>query len=1122
MEELLKILAKEDISISVTNEKELELNYDGDYIDETLLQEIRKYKNDLIAYLSKYKKANQHCTIQPVNERTKYRASFGQKRIWLLSQRKEGSAAYNLSNLREIKNCDTLKFKKALEYLIERHESLRTVFNLGEDGHLYQHIQEPNEIKSFFECRDYRDKSEEDIKNEIREYAKVPFDLTTGPLFKVYLFQKNSEDYIMYYNMHHIISDGWSLDVVINDMMIFYKSLLKEEKVQVESLSIQYKDFASWQLESFENGSLNKERAYWLESLKGNIPLLNLSKTKKRPEVKTFNGEKLQTILNIEVTSKIREFIKEHKGSTYSFLLTMWNILLYKYTGKKEFVIGVPVAGRGLEELENQIGFYVNTIPLKNNINSEDSFLETFSRISKRMLEGISNQMCPLDKIIEDLKIPKDISRNPLFDILLTYQSIRKKKIEPDQEIALETIKLDKTTTNAKLDLDIDFLEHQNYITLEVTYNTDICEENFVRELIKRFKKVVDFVLVNNESYIKDIKYLSDGERTFLINKLNQTNENFNLDLTVLDLFKKQVKSNPNAIAIAYNNGTLTFAELDKLSNQLANGLKKEYGVGKLHVIAIYLEQEERSVISLLGILKLGATYVYVAPEMPQERKEFILKDSKAKLVITDVEFKPDINDIHFSGEIFVIDANFESSWDTSIVYSISSKEIPAYLIYTSGSTGTPKGVVVSHGSLVNYLEWARIYYSDNGTVNLSFGLFTSLTFDLTITSLFLPLVSGNTLTIFKAKEGVSTKLEKYINSNIACIKLTPAHIDVLNLIEIPNQSRISVAIVGGDTLKPHHIGILKNINPDIKIYNEYGPTEATVGCVVKEITSQNEKILIGKPVANTQIMILSEDLELMPFGEVGEICIGGVQLAQGYLNKPKLTKEKFVVNPFNINERLYRTGDLGRWLPNENIDFLGRVDHQVKINGHRIETGEIESALLDIYNIQQAVVIAVENSNGTLQLVGYLVSDDEIDQHEIQNVLSKKLPEYMIPKIYVKLEEIPLTHNGKIDRKGLPDPVFDIEYVPPSSQMEKKITELWQENLNIEKIGIHDNFYSLGGDSLKAIRIKIEIYNKFDIDFEIAELFMYTTIKKLSEEIVSRQLKKEETLGEVVDKVTI
>ncbi len=1116
MEKLIKRLIKEDIGISINSKNELELSYDSDYIDGNLLEEITKHKQELIQYLRRFHNKTPH-KISQVVEKTKYKASLGQKRIWMLSQFKEGSVAYNLSNLRDIGHFEITKFKKALDYLIHRHEILRTVFKIEEDGELYQYISKVHPVDSFFEYKDYRDKSNEQIKEEIKQYAKIPFDLAQGPLFKVYIFQTDSDRYMMYYNMHHIISDGWSLEVIQKDLMFFYEALVAGTEINKEKLSIQYKDYSSWQLESIENGSFDKEKKYWTEHLKGDFPLLNLSSNTKRPEIKTFNGKKLQTIINIEATNEIKSFVNKYRGSIYSFLLTTWNILLYKYTGEKEFIVGVPVAGRGIEELENQIGFYVNTIPLKNNINSEDTFLETFKRISENMLEGISNQMYPLDRIIEDLGVNKDVSRNPLFDILLTYQSIRKMKLESSQEKALENMKLDKTTTKAKLDLDIDFLEHQNYITFEVTYNTDIFQEGFVRKLISHFKQLIDSILKTPDSDIKKIDFLSSEEKIHQLKELNNTQKQFDLDKTIVEVFREQVNKTPNAIAISFKNESITFKELDRKSNYLAHELIRK-GVEKEDLVPICIDKNIEMVIGILAVLKSGGAYVPVDPNYPKERLDFIIEDTNSSFILSSSNFKSIVGR-YDSKNIIYLDEKLEivpeDNWDSPKT-EFSTNNL-AYVIYTSGSTGKPKGVKIEHKSLMNFLFSMSDYFTFNQ--NLKFLSLTTFTFDISILELLSPLLSGGKLILVGDKESKDPEqIIDIINTTKPnCIQATPSRWQMLMTSGWNNNENITL-LSGGESIDYELKERLTEVSN--KVWNLYGPTETTIWSCISRL-EKGKKINIGKPIANTDVYILDEHLSLIPQGMVGQLCIGGLGLSRGYLNRPNLTSEKFIPHPFKKEEHLYLTGDLARWSPDGTIEFLGRNDHQVKINGYRIEMGEIESALIDIDNIQQAVVLAIKNS-GVKQLVGYLVSEEEIDQQEIQSILMHKLPEYMVPRIYVKLEKMPLTHNDKINRKVLPLPVLKQDYVAPSNQIEKVIAELWGENLNIEKIGVNDNFFRLGGDSLKAIRINLEINSKFNIDFEMSELFKLTTIKKLSEAIISKQQNEKETQRQIVDKITI
>ncbi|MEP6931634.1 MAG: non-ribosomal peptide synthetase, partial [Flavobacterium sp.] len=557
-------------------------------------------------------------------------------------------------------------------------------------------------------------------------------------------------------------------------------------------------------------------------------------------------------------------------------------------------------------------------------------------------------------------------------------------------------------------------------------------------------------------------------------------------------------------------------------TDRLAYTLKENYNVESGDFVGIQLNRSEWVIISILGILKAGAVYIPIDSELPSDRKTYIFEDADLKLLITETAF---IFDMDFDGNIFSVDVEFDTNLEVEFEKQTILLQNQAYVIYTSGSTGNPKGVKIAHSSLTNYLLWGKNYYSANGSRNLDFGLFTSLSFDLTVTSLFLPLISGGTLTIFETTDDISQLLTAYVSSNISSIKLTPAHISILESLDLP-ATALELAIVGGEALLENQVRILQKLNPNIRIINEYGPTEATVGCIIYDVKDAQETVLIGKPIANTQIYILDEFLNPCAIGVIGELYISGNGLATGYSNREDLTKEKFISNPFREDALMYKTGDLGKWLADGNIDYTGRIDDQVKIRGYRIELGELENSLSNIPQIKQSVV-AVKEDNGEKYLVAYYVADDTLDKNLIQTQLLEVLPDYMLPSYYIQLDSMPITTNGKVDKKLLPSvadaDLIRTEYVAPTDEVESELVEIWQRVLNRDKIGITDNFFFLGGQSIKAIMVIAEIKKAFNIKIELDVLFNNPEIKTIAADIRNKIWYSQELTEEnITDKIII
>lgn len=997
-----------------------------------------------------------------------YPLSPSQYRLWVLSQFKDLSTAYNmpyditLDGTYDFKNLD-----KAIHAAVDRHEILRTTFKANDKGEIRQWIT-PKETTEF--NIEYLDFSEAEFPTQsaqayIKKDAYTPFDLANGPLVRVSILQISKEQFILYYNMHHIISDGWSMEVLAKDILHYYEAFQQQQTPTIDHLAIQYKDYAVWQLAQLQNNAFQAHEAYWLEALSGELPLLDLPSTKQRQLVKSYEGQGFETYLSTETTQQLKSFSQQYGGSTFISLLAFWNLLLHKYTSSNDIIIGTSVAGRDDEALENQIGFYVNTLALRNSIYPKDSFVTFYDKIKQNTLKAYEHQAYPFDRLVEKLDIKRDGTRNAVFDVMLTMHNASKHETEITDGIESTGFKM------SKFDIDIICKEVGEGIQVSITYNTNIYHASMIQNLMRHYKQLMTAVLKNPKEKIQAITFLSEEEQHKQLITFNDTETSYEEDVTVLDLFQQQVLKTPNAIALEAENTSYSYKELEVVSNQFAQYLSSTHEVELEDIVAIHLDKSEWMLIAILGILKCGAAYVPLDINYPKRRLDFIQKETKYKACITKDEIASFIQDK--SGyAIYVEGLNKPKASNL------------AYIIYTSGSTGTPKGVMLTHASLSNYLQWGRSEYLDkNRLKNTNFGLFTSLSFDLTVTSIYLPIISGGTLVVSKANEDVSEHLKAYFESDIACVKITPAHISILPSIGV-TTTKVAVAIVGGDMLTQHHIDILRDLNPDIKIYNEYGPTEATVGCTIYEVGKQKEAVLIGKPIANTQAYVLDSFHQLQAEGVTGELCIGGNGLAKGYLNRSELTSEKFIPHPFYPNKRVYKTGDLAKWLPDGNLVLLGRIDNQVKINGYRIELQEIERQLVSHNEVTQAVVGVREVTIGEKELIAFVVSKNTIETVALRSYLTDKLPVYMLPNYIVPVAEIPLTPNGKTDMRTLlaidTDTLSSNEtYVAPTTDQEKALVAVWEDVLKRDNIGIHDNFYSLGGDSIKSIQIVARLKQK-------------------------------------------
>ncbi|KQO25541.1 hypothetical protein ASF10_23690 [Flavobacterium sp. Leaf82] len=1106
MRELIDRLRQNKIHVSLDNEN-LKLKFDHHEIPNSLLEEIKKNKIEILQFLKDNSKSNNLYTpIDPAAISKSYPLSASQYRLWILSQFQGGSVAYNMPAAVRIKGkIDILKFEKSFKILIDRHEILRTKFKTNEDGENRQYIVAAESLNFRITYEDYSllQNQEAMIADYLQTQNNIPFDLTKDILLRVFLIKQQEDDYVLFLSLHHIIGDGWSMELLISEIIKIYNALTNEKEINLPILKIQYKDYAVWLNSSLQQEKQKTSEQYWLNQFKGELPVLDLPGFKSRPLLQTYNGDRLKHKFSKHFSDRIKLFSKENDVTVFMILMTGINSLLYRYTGQNDIVLGTPIAGREHPDLENQIGLYLNTLAIRTQFEKNLSFLDLLHTEKKILLEAYKHQSYPFDALVGKLHLKRDASRSALFDVIIDFKNVSETdNITLQQLEGIEISEYDFKNKVAKVDLNFTFIETQE-LDLIIDYNIDIYDSYSIEKMFAHFENLLMELLENPDRIIETIQYLTDKEKNQLLIEFNNTETYYLKEKTIIDLFEEQVNKTPKNIALLFEGKQFTYSEFDTKVNQLADCLIKIYGIKEGDTVGVQLNKNQWSIITILGILKVGAVFVPIDPELPAARKSFVAEDAGIKLLITEVAYLLDLG--FYSGAVFSIDVEFESSEfnENFEKLEIDPKNL-AYIIYTSGSTGNPKGVMIEHESLSNYLYWAKSAYLEEDLSNTNFGLFTSLSFDLTLTSLFLPLVSGGSLHLFDADKEISNILKQYFQSEISCVKLTPSHISILESLDIKGSS-IELAIVGGEELRKSHVNTLRKINPKIKIYNEYGPTEATVGCVVYEVKSNDESILIGTPISNTSILILDDYQGLQSQGKSGEIYISGSGLARGYINNPELTSEKFIHNPF-MDGRMYKTGDLGFWLPDGNIKFLGRKDHQVKIRGHRIELEEIENQILEFSEDLKHVVVAVKESNDDKNLVAYFVSDSVVDKSELRAFLNENLPDYMIPGFYVAITELPLTSNGKIDRNKLPDvdsqDIIKNKYIAPRNETEEDLIKIWEEVLGIEKIGISDNFFELGGHSLVMVQVINRLYKKSGKSISFSDFFKNPTIESLADKL--------------------
>ena len=1033
--------------------------------------------------------------IEPVAASADYALSHGQKRLWIQEQLQPGLVAYSRPIAFEWKGeLNQVALEHAFEEVVARHESLRTVFVVveGEPRQRILSVEEAAFVPHYQDLRSQADPEQVAIKLA-DEQASAAFDLSQGPLLRVKLLQTDEQTYCLLLTIHHIISDEWSMQVLVREVLSLYGAYHEGLPSPLSALPIQYKDYAAWQQGQLSGAALLAHQQYWLEQLSGEVPLLELPTDRPRPALQTYRGHRLGWQLNQALSGELEALSQQQGVTLFMVLLAGLNTLLYRYSGQSDLIVGSPIAGRQHADLEEQIGFFINMLPLRTQVDGQGSFVDLLKGVKQTTLGAYAHQAYPFDRLVEDLQLVRDPSRSPLFDVVLVVDG----SVDPATHpvLGLEEVEIAPAAvaiTSSLFDLVVRFSQQGPGLSLSIEYNTDLFEQSSIERMGVHLESLLSALVAEPLLPLQQVGYLSESERHQLLVDFNATTTEWDSEQTLVSLFEHQVSLTPQAVALVSEQDSVSYEELNQRANQLAHYLRGEHGVEAGTLVGIQLERSEWLVVAMLSVLKAGGAYVPIDPDYPAARQAYLRTDSGCEVVLE-------------AAELAIFQAGQYASTNLDVGPQPSDL---AYVIYTSGSTGQPKGVMIEHRSVVNYVIWANQYYFHNQPLN--FGMFTSYSFDLTVTGLFSPLLRGSSLYLWKGEDHRQLLGQALKHPKVGAIKLTPAHLNLLPYIQELTMTGVECCIVGGEILTESQVKAIKQLNEQIRIFNEYGPTEATVGCTAVQLQA-GQAITIGKPISNSQVYILDGGLGLQPIGVVGELCISGAGLARGYLNQSVLTAEKFVTNPYYQEDqpassaRLYRTGDQARWREDGTIEFLGRQDEQVKLRGYRIELGEIEAVLSSHPQLSQAVVMACQLGEDDKQLVAYLVgSDPEVSGESLRAYLTERLPAYMIPSQFVLLEALPLTVNGKVDKKALPDPVVGAgaEHQAPQTALQQQLASLWEQVLGREGIGLEDNFFALGGHSLKAIQLGAKIHQTLDVKLELVSLFKHQTLLDLSQQV--------------------
>jgi len=1040
-------------------------------------------------------------TIQPISRQQKLPLSYFQEQLWFLVQVNPDIPFYNESTAIHIKGeLNVAALSQSFNAIIKRHEILRTTFTIVDGEPVQNVIALPPTFKlPIVDLRKVPDEKREAAALRLaNEHAKQLFDLTQAPLVRAILVQMDETQFRLFATAHHIIADGFCLyNIFMQELISFYKVFSTGESLRLPELPIQYADFAGWQRQqTFED-----ELSYWKTVLGNNPPMLQLPTDHSRPVKPTFRGAKQKLTLSQNLTTKLKQLDQQEGVTLFMTLLATFNTLLYRYTGQDDMIIGSVADCHNRSELENVMGYFVNTLVLRTDMSGNPTFKQLLARVREVTLGAYSHHDLPFQKLVEVFNPARNSNQNPFFEVALTLEPPVMSALDSDWKLYQYDDGID--TDTARFDLSLSFEERTNEIIGRIEYSTDLFEAATIERMIGHFQTLLEGIVTNPQQRISELPLLTERERHQLLVEWNDTQTDYPKDKCVHQLFEDQVETTPSAVAVVFGDQQLSYRELNTKANQLAHYLQT-LGVKPEVLVGICVERSIEMVVGLLGILKAGGAYLPLDPAYPTARLAFMLEDAQVQVLLTQSSLKEGLPETQTQVVCLDVEAEMLSQYRSENLISGITPTNLAYVIYTSGSTGNPKGVAIGHSNVVALLDWSKTIFTleqISGTL-----LSTSLNFDVSVFELFVPLSRGGKIILVENILSLSTLSEK---AGVIMVNTVPSAMkELIKINGVPASVR--VINLAGEPFSPQLVQELYRIKTIQQVFNIYGPTEDTVYATFTLLSqSPHEKLTIGRPITNAQTYILDHNLEQVPIGVSGELHLGGVGLARGYLNRPKLTAEKFIKNPFSDDpkSRLYKTGDLARYLPDGNIEYLGRIDNQVKVRGFRIELGEIEAVLAQHPDVQENAVIVHEASKTDKRLVAYIVphQGQMIENTTLRDFLSAQLPDYMVPSAFVTLENLPLTPNGKIDRRALSQlsvisyQLSEKTFVAPQTQDEKLLAEIWASVLGIERVGVHDNFFDLGGHSLLAVSLLAQIEQQFGKHLPLATLFQGATIEELA-----------------------
>ena len=1013
-------------------------------------------------------------------------ASFAQQRLWFLDHIDPGTAVYTIPQAFHLTGpLQIALLARALQEIVRRHESLRTTFGSTE-GTPLQLVTASLQLD--VPTLDLRHLPAAERRAEAQrladQYAREPFKLESGPLLRAAVIVLDADAHVLLFNVHHIVCDGWSLALLFHELSELYRAFAAGEPSPLPDIPIQYPDYTLWQKEWLKGEELDRQLGYWREKLSGELPVLELPSFRGRPPRQTFQGGYIKFHISRELTDSVAALARREGISLYMTLLGAFKVLLHRLSGQPEILVGSPIANRDRAEIESAIGFYTNTVVFRTSLEGHPTFKTVLARIKENALGVYANQDVPLDRVVDAVHPERGSSHNPLFQVMFGFQKA------PEAALALPGVQVTPLLVHSgtsKFDLLMEMQEIPAGMQCFLEYSLDLFDEATAARFIEHFRTLIEGIARDPEQAIDEIPLLTEPERHQIIVDWNATKADYPESSCLHDLITAQAARTPDAIAVEFEASSLTYRELDRRSDLLSRYLRT-LGVGPDVVVGVYLERSLDMVVGLLGILKAGFAYLPLDPAFPSDRLAYMVSDAKAPILLTQATLVASLPLHH--ARVVVLDTGWDQICACASADAGGPPEHPAgpsslaYMIYTSGSTGKPKGVQIPHRAIVNFLtSMSREPGFAPGGKLLAV---TTLSFDIAALELYLPLIVGGTVVLASrelAADGPAL-VAKLSSASVTMMQATPATWRMLLEAGFEKPAALTI-LCGGEAWPP---GLSTQLlERSTHLWNMYGPTETTVWSTCHQVTGEGT-LLIGRPIANTRTYVLDARLTPVPIGVTGELYIGGDGVAGGYFERPELTAEKFIPDPFRPEPGalLYKTGDLARYLPSGHLQFLRRNDNQVKVRGFRIELGEIEAVLAQHPAIRQPVVVVREDSSGDKRIVAYVVyrPDQTPTVSELRKFVRGLLPDYMVPHLFVDLEALPLTQNGKIDRRALPDPFQQTsapadEYVAPRTPMEVFVADLWRELLNVERVGLRDNFFDLGGHSLLSMQATYRIEKK-------------------------------------------